>query len=1428
MPTVPDTVPVAGWNESGVVLHGGRKNDNGVNSHNESNDQIIFDDCFVYLPRQVRASSSSAHPLPIRTRRRPRLSTKMRGTDVDVLGGSFLGGLQNIWQLQAFESDGGAPVGRYGHTLRLLEPNPESIVLALFGGNGAWDQELGDLWKMHLSETAPRWELMRPECPPEGCPANRTQHAADVIDAKMFVFGGITSGGALSDELWVWDSNAGSGDGSWQRIAASACANDPVGAVPPATAEHTLSAIGSTRLVMFGGNQSTGSNGGGVVTNATWEFDTSTSCWTQLTPTEDKDKVLVPGGAPPRPPHRITVFLTPNRTVFSGRSGTLHLNADAAFFSCPYGIHADRSLRQTLLGRIGHSAVVFNSTRSSTGKEMHVMFGRGAELYPEDISWKLVIGSSDEGLRWARMPAAPTSNVYRSLRLHTVRAGISAAVDFSFVSSSRLFASPYPNDPRRGISSSYEWIPVNITDGALAPVARGGQGIAAYRVSGEPRALIFGGECRLATQLGLPFRDTWSYTPTLTGGGEGDVEPFENLQVLDYPSNLLSHSATLADDLGSNMSQICIFGGLNVRSGFQSSLWCLTVADNAESTHDFSGGYKWRNKRVSTHVQPKARADHSAVYVGGGSGNPQLLVNGGRNHFAVAVNELPLDDTYVYVFNNFSWVKVDATGEAPQGRMAHTSVVETVAGASRTPRSGTPEEAYVIWTFGGVVGGTGTSYDRMTNGTWTCRYNPATYTCAWARVVPAVGSVTIRPRAWHTAFWLNGSMVVWGGRMSLREDLELTNELVIFDPATNAWRNTHPDGVPPMARYAHGSEALSDVRMVIVGGFSKRGVMSDVWVYDAVTGPDGTWTEIEQSISADYPRGYHSVSFHSETEEVLLYGGTSLDLSDSDDSFEGAVPAMTVGCNPGATSAHFATSKCQPCAVGAYADTPGSRVCSSCPRDIITNSTEARSETSCNLCRGGYCENGGVCSVDGDLKPDCKCSMLYANSSQCDALGWYWVAVPTVVIALLILAAMYRKADSLKAMAMSYSAESQAKGRHLVQLYQQWEIEASSIKVTSILGEGQYGAVYRGTYNAMEVAIKKLKTHGLPYEYYAELKESFETEASLMLQFNHPNVVFFYGAGYEIPEGEEHGIPFVVTELAGRGSLAHVLDVKTGPDQIDWAQKLRFALDAATGMMFLHDKDVMHRDLKSANLLVANDFTVKVTDFGTSGLVGRGAVSGRAQTGSPMADMIVPSTPLFSGDVPDEQRALLTADVTIKHAKSFNGREEVVGTMEWMAPELHMAVLNIEGRPEQGKPVDVYAFGVVMWEIATRAMPYGHMDPGPGSSNIRKAVLNGERPVLPESTHVPPRYHSLMSECWTKLPQRRPVFMQVVTRLNSCTVAGRASLQLADNLSFTSRPGTLTSINSDFYEGDIAAPLMPRSAPAAVSSIPAGSSESPV
>ena len=84
----------------------------------------------------------------------------------------------------------------------------------------------------------------------------------------------------------------------------------------------------------------------------------------------------------------------------------------------------------------------------------------------------------------------------------------------------------------------------------------------------------------------------------------------------------------------------------------------------------------------------------------------------------------------------------------------------------------------------------------------------------------------------------------------------------------------------------------------------------------------------------------------------------------------------------------------------------------------------------------------------------------------------------------------------------------------------------------------------------------------------------------------HPNIVHFLGAGTW-----KDGSPFLVTELLQRGSLQHVLG---SSPQIEWLAKLRFALDAATGMAFLHGLGVVHRDLKSGNLLVTNNFRVKV------------------------------------------------------------------------------------------------------------------------------------------------------------------------------------------------------------------------------------------
>ena len=142
-------------------------------------------------------------------------------------------------------------------------------------------------------------------------------------------------------------------------------------------------------------------------------------------------------------------------------------------------------------------------------------------------------------------------------------------------------------------------------------------------------------------------------------------------------------------------------------------------------------------------------------------------------------------------------------------------------------------------------------------------------------------------------------------------------------------------------------------------------------------------------------------------------------------------------------------------------------------------------------------------------------------------------------------------------------------------------------------------------------------------------------------------------------------------------------------------------------MNFLHTHSpiIIHRDLKSLNILVDQDWNVKVSDFGLS----RFKVS-----------------------------SLMTGQC---------------GTYQWMAPEV------VRGHNYTEK-ADVYSFGINLWEIYTRNIPYHNMVP----IQAAVAVMNqGLRPVLPKTTPI--EYSSLVSECWDQNPNLRPSFEVILQRL---------------------------------------------------------------
>eukprot|EP00040_Diaphanoeca_grandis_P013547 m.68527 g.68527 ORF g.68527 m.68527 type:complete len:1376 (+) comp23967_c1_seq1:169-4296(+) len=1263
---------------------------------------------------------------------------------------------QQVNQYRTISSNRASPRARLEHAVA-----PLSYGAVLFGGrrndNNADITSFNDTW-IFLAE-GELWQRQDFSVD-EPTPASRFGHSlattttpGDDTTPILYMFGGRDANTYL-DDMWhltvtnFSDENAN--PTSWGRVRA------PSGGGidwPSARAQHGVAVdLSSGDMYVYGGDVSDS-----VVSNELWRWNHQD--WNKVTNgSQGPDLGLA---------EHSMVSVGTHLLVYGGRttnaiSENMDLSSDTWIFSIDDGTWEKLTVQGDSPGaRLSHSAVVFDSATSGL-YEMHILFGEMAgRRYPDIVSYKLVYSPSEK---------------------------------------------------------SGTWYKVNQTDYNKAPfpILRGGQTVskippvvAATGDAGPDRSIIFGGECRLAVNLGLPFRDAWSYTPSNDGVG-GDSGPYLNLEVQDYPPTLMSHTATMVYGADNSGTQMCIFGGLNVHSGFSQDLWCLTMDTNG-TTHGWR--HKYTNQKQSQ--LPIKRADHTAVTlrVGstGGREHRHLVMFGGRNHFAVAVDEKPLGDTWSYSFDAYEWHKVrdlNVIENVELNRMAHSAVViddetttwndfkhlstqEQLQQPSYFKNSAGIQDFAI---YGGVIYDSD-GIDDMTSSIYRCFYScedssKTNCSCNW-KSVSAVNGIPPFARAWHSAVMLDNKMVVWGGRRTLNERLNLTNDLmwVSFENGRYSWEVKNPSSAlpTPVARYAHACAKLSNTRMVIVGGFSNRGVESDVWIYDITM---ERWNQLFSPSSDDsfdsigiskMPRGYHTISYNSEDGQMYLYGGTSLDLTDTDGDQEGIVFGFRSGCNGGTVSTNFSDKACSKCTSDTWA-AAGDAVCSSCPAGTKGTDDDPSALMSsimnCSVCVPDYCK-GGACNVIVDTEPraHCKCHPGFEGAT-CESLdAGAKVAIGCgVAFAIIMMAALYVRSKKFRKIAEWLKDDNTSKGLQIQQLIRNWQIDPAQIVYTEVIGDGAFGSVHKGMFNSMHVAVKKLKTHGLPPSYYQELCETFHTEASVLIRLRHKNIIHFFGAGYEETSDKSAGIPILVTELATRGSLQSVL-LNRGIE-ISQLQKLSFALDAAEGMQYLHSEGVVHRDLKSPNLLVADSMTVKVADFGTgtfeSKFANRKSSVFSRQSSIAQQSFFQDDFHVLTDDAAEKAK-LIPNTAEQKRYSSVNAEtsdaidDPPSGTTEWMAPELHQAMENRKfgakskiPKPVFGREVDVYAFGIVLWEIAARKQPFYNIDPGPGGVNIRKLVIDGQRPPIPQAA---PAYTVLMVNCWSTEITARPTFDSIVKSL---------------------------------------------------------------
>lgn len=262
-------------------------------------------------------------------------------------------------------------------------------------------------------------------------------------------------------------------------------------------------------------------------------------------------------------------------------------------------------------------------------------------------------------------------------------------------------------------------------------------------------------------------------------------------------------------------------------------------------------------------------------------------------------------------------------------------------------------------------------------------------------------------------------------------------------------------------------------------------------------------------------------------------------------------------------------------------------------------------------------------------------------------------------------------------------------------------IDIKEFEIISQIGKGQFGIVYK--------VLERSTQNFFAAKVIQNFDSDIDREIKSMMIITNPTIIQFHGLSLnDFFDQNKHTI---IMEYAERGSLLNILEnVKKGsaPDGYDNTIRQIILIGISYGMMLLSRKKIVHRDIKPDNIILDRDFYPKITDFG------------------------------------------------LAKKLDLNITNTAVGTPLYMSPE----VIDEKDYSEKS---DVYAFGILMYQIVTDEEPFSELGKKITSFQLQKKVIEGERPKF----HFPikPFLKNLIEKCWSDNPSNRPTFKEIYYKL---------------------------------------------------------------